>query len=137
MIRLIALFFFTQLAFANDGVVVKQVDEGHKLTFKGKEYDLVISGGTPSFKKIVEKPESGVDLIIYFSGTAGTFRPVDIERAIVIDRKSGINHGDYPYSYRPVDGTKYEQPKWEFKKGLIKITDESFEVNKTIKTSAD
>ncbi|GAB4011815.1 MAG: hypothetical protein Fur0010_06820 [Bdellovibrio sp.] len=130
---LVILFSTFSLAlFAQETAQIVSFGEGFKLKYQDKEYDVVISGGTPSFKKVLDYPGPGVKLLVYFSGTAGTFRPIDIERAIVLDRKTGVNYGDYPYSYRPIDGTTYPQPKWEFKKKSVTIVDETFEINKVI-----
>ena len=96
---------------------------------------LQLSGGTPRFIKVIKKSPQ-LELLIYFSGEAGTSYTVQIFRAIIYNPETQKFHGDFPYMYK-ANQKKYQkhfpQPVWEFQeKRKIRITNESWMGAKTI-----
>jgi|GEM_PF-5158474 len=74
-----------------------------------------------------------IDVLIYFSGAAGTSVIVDIEYALLIDRESGKLIADLPWRYQDSSGEKYfTQPQWSFFSDKIEVRDEQSGLRKTI-----
>ncbi|MCO4793341.1 MAG: hypothetical protein KC493_06510 [Bacteriovoracaceae bacterium] len=86
--------------------------------------------------KIIETRALGKkhELIIYFTGMAGTFKLVDIYYAIIYDKSKKKFLGDYPWKYKGHNNSKMRlpQPKWDIKADHIIITDEQTDLKKTI-----
>jgi len=74
-----------------------------------------------------------IDVLIYFSGAAGTSVIVDIEYALLIDRESGKLIADLPWRYQDSSGEKYfTQPQWSFFSDKREVRDEQSGLHKTI-----
>lgn len=90
------------------------------------QYEVISVGGMPDFIKERKIP-GGLRLLQYSAGTAGTSTLVRIERALVIDSKSGNLIGDYPFRYTSLpnrNGThNINQPQWCFEKRHLLIVD--------------
>jgi len=118
--------------FATEKTRVENQNDVPVLIYKDKSYELQVSGGKPEFRKVIENFKKGVDLVIYYSGTAGTFQPVEVIRAIIIDRKTGESLGDFPYEYKIANGKDFPQPKWKSDDKKISIEDETFDIKKDV-----
>lgn len=118
--------------FAAEKVKIEIQNDMPVLIYKNKTHELQVSGGKPEFRKVIENFKKGVDLIIYYSGTAGTFQPVEVIRAIIIDQKTGESLGDFPYEYKIADGKSFPQPKWNADSKKISIEDETFDIKQDV-----
>ncbi|PIP95732.1 MAG: hypothetical protein COW00_00320 [Bdellovibrio sp. CG12_big_fil_rev_8_21_14_0_65_39_13] len=132
LILTVMITFASFNLFATEKVRLENQNDMPVLIYKNKTYELQVSGGKPEFRKVIENFKKGVDLIIYYSGTAGTFQPVEVVRAIIIDRKTGESLGDFPYEYKIDNGKGFPQPKWKSDDKKISIEDETFDIKKDI-----
>ncbi|AYF44982.1 hypothetical protein BALOs_1983 [Halobacteriovorax sp. BALOs_7] len=84
--------------------------------------------------KIVETKDVGknYELVIYYTGAAGTFNIVNIYYAVIFDKKTMQFIGDYPWEYKSEQGKKVASPKWEITQKKITIKDEQTALDKTI-----
>lgn len=75
------------------------------------------------------------EIIIYYSGMAGTFKLVDIYYAQMYNKKTQKFLGDYPWEYKSHDDPngKLPQPKWEIGKDSISISDEQTALRTVVK----
>lgn len=120
------LLSFSLLSFAGNWKVVEK--EGFFLLVSDKNselyYQIESNGGMPEFEE--EKQYRGnIKLLIYNSGTAGTYVPITIKRALVWDEKSGKFLADLPYKYFSTAKVKLVQPKWEIKKETLIVNDQN------------
>jgi len=103
---------------------------------KSKKFitEVISEGGKPQFLSEV-KINKRFSYIIYLAGTAGTYSPVKIKRAVIIDKKENKSLGDFPYHYEGTTKAKITQPKWNVLKNkmLIKIVDKESGTRKTIR----
>jgi len=86
---------------------------------------------------VVETKDVGPhhEIIIYYTGMAGTFKLVDIYYAQIFNKKTKKFLGDYPWEYKGHDNTPLEvpQPKWEIGKDSISISDEQTALKTVVK----
>ncbi|EPZ51386.1 hypothetical protein M902_2731 [Bacteriovorax sp. BAL6_X] len=85
--------------------------------------------------KVTETKSVGenYELIIYYSGSAGTFQLIDIYYAVIFDKKKNQFLGDYPWAYKAQEASKkVDNPKWDISEKSIKIIDQQTDLNKTI-----
>ncbi len=103
------------------------------LRHEGVTTEVYSAGGMPRFLK-EEKLTKRYSYLIYYSGTAGTYNPIKIQRAVVFDKKLKKNLGDYSYHYKSSGKHKSIPPIWKFDrdKMIIKITDKEASIEKTI-----
>lgn len=122
--------FFVNAVYANWTVV----DHGNFFSLKKTghdkhRYQIYSSSGTPRFigEKIINQY---FKLVIYDSGTAGTKTLVQINRALVFDRKKNKYLGDYVYQHK--SNKKQTQPQWIFDNNKLTITNDSENLHKVI-----
>lgn len=120
------LLSFSLTSFAMDWKVVEK--EGFFLLTSTKNsdhfYQIENSSGMPEF--VEEKSYRGnIKLLIYNSGTAGTYVPITIMRAVVWDSKGEKFLADLPYKYFSTAKVKLVQPKWEIKKETLIVNDQN------------
>lgn len=75
------------------------------------------------------------EIIIYYTGMAGTFKLVDIYYAQIFNKKTKKFLGDYPWEYKGQNNTNLNvhQPKWEIGKDSISISDEQTALKTVVK----
>lgn len=93
----------------------------------GNFYQVRSSGGVPKFLE-VKKLNKKFTIVVYYSGTAGTSTPIDIQRAVLLKNKELNYMGDFPYKYIGVK----EQPIWKVKSDQVIITDSATGLKKTV-----
>lgn len=118
------IFSFSSMA--NDWKVVER--EGFFLLVSKKNsdtfYQIESNGGVPEFEETISY-RGNIKLLVYNSGTAGTYVPITIKRAVVWDEKSDKFLGDFPYKYFTMAKVKLIQPKWEIKKETLIVSDQN------------
>jgi hypothetical protein len=86
--------------------------------------------------KVIKTKDVGKDheIIVYYTGMAGTFKLVDIYYAQIFNKKSKKFLGDYPWEYKSQNNPneKLPQPKWEIGTKSISISDEQTSIQKVI-----
>ena len=86
--------------------------------------------------KVIKTKDVGKDheIIVYYTGMAGTFKLVDIYYAQIFNKKSKKFLGDYPLEYKSQNNPneKLPQPKWEIGTKSISISDEQTSIQKVI-----
>lgn len=95
---------------------------------QGRIYSIQSDGGVPRFIK-EENYKKGLRRIIYQSGTVGTSELYRVERALVVNEKTGKVYGDFLYrsiklgsSGEELDASK---AKWSYKDGILRVQDEA------------
>ncbi len=75
------------------------------------------------------------EIIIYYTGMAGTFKLVDIYYGQIYNRKTKKFLGDYPWKYKSQNNPneKLPQPKWEIGSKSISISDEQTALKTIVK----
>lgn len=118
----ICLLFFSSSVFSFEWKVVQKKDNFLLKNNTGKHFSIESVGGVPKFIR-EKKLREDVLLIIYNSGTAGTSQPIQMQRALVFNKKKLV--ADLPYFYVPSAGTTYkpEQPKWTLIKDKLVVLD--------------
>lgn len=135
---IILLTFFIQFhafADASDWSIINEKGEFWLKKKDSKSLKAVITKRTGK-SKVVETKSVGenYELIIYYSGSAGTFQLVEVYYAVIFDKKKQQFIGDYPWKYKAQDGgKKVASPKWDISKKSITITDPQSDLKKTIK----
>jgi hypothetical protein len=126
---LIGLLFITSLT--SYGWEIVYEDDIFILKQKDIQIEVESSGGMPKFLREV-KLSSDVSYFVYYSGTAGTSKPVSIDRAVIYNLKTRKTLGDFPYRYR--SSSKLEQPKWLYNgdEKTLKVVDSESSINKLI-----
>lgn len=88
-------------------------------------------GQSPVLEKIECEKKSGLCLVVFYIGESGTSRIVKQWNAVVYNSKTGFFEGEFPYKYE--DGNHYyPQPKFQFLKNKLQISDESSGTQKEI-----
>ncbi|TNF02588.1 MAG: hypothetical protein EP326_03050 [Deltaproteobacteria bacterium] len=86
--------------------------------------------------KVISTKDVGEDheIIVYYTGMAGTFKLVDIYYAQIFNKKTKKFLGDYPWEYKSQNNPdeKLPQPKWEIGTKSISISDEQTTIQKVI-----
>ncbi len=124
-----SLFFILMITntHASKWIIKKKKDIFILENKTGNFYQVRSSGGMPKYieqKKLNKK----FTIIIYYSGTAGTTTPIEIQRAVLFKGKAMSYVGDFPYKHIGVK----EQPKWDIQKDQVTIIDNETGLNKTV-----
>lgn len=137
---LILIFILQTFTFADvsDWTIVNDKGEFWLKSKTSKSLKAVITKRTGK-SKVVETKSVGknYELIIYYSGSAGTFHMVDIFYAIIFDKKKKQFIGDFPWKYKSQQGKKVVNPEWKITEESIKIRDEQTGLDKTIKLTSN
>lgn len=130
---LFLLFFSLTSAMADvkDWSIVKEKGDFWLQYKDSKKLKALITKRTGESKVIKTVPAGkNHEVIVYYTGMAGTSKLVDIYYAIIFDKKNKKFLGDYPWKYEGHDQkAKLPQPVWVFKKEKIEIKDEQTDLD--------
>ncbi len=128
------LFFSSVFATKVSDWTIINIDGKSWLSSKSnKDLKAVITKRTGENKVTEVRPVGNdYELIIYYSGAAGTYHMIDIYYAIIFNKKNNKFIGDYPYKYRSQQGKKVTNPKWDITDKEITITDAQTDLHKVV-----
>lgn len=108
-------------------------DDIFVLKKNGIQIEVESSGGMPKYLREVKLTKQ-ISYFVYYSGTAGTSHPINIDRAVIYDFSKKKTLGDFPYRYKSSKGAKLDQPTWVYngENKTLKIVDSESSTNRLI-----
>ncbi|NVJ59346.1 MAG: hypothetical protein HWE27_03095 [Gammaproteobacteria bacterium] len=138
LLKILVLLTVTVMSFSSQGLDWIIKGEAPDLFIESKSNSKInspityTSGGIGLINSY--KVSERIELIVYFSGSAGTSYIVDIYNAVIFDHKNQEILGDFPWMYM---GNQYEpmstQPEWDISENEITIRDSQTGMDKSIK----
>lgn len=138
--RLLSLFLFfvggASLANAlslSDFKVIEEDDEFYLKsdTHKELKQELTANLEAPTLIELKPVPSAAKEfqLLIYRSGSLGTYKHYDVQWALLLNTKTWKVIGEAPWSYTPIDkkDVKLTSPKWKFLGAQVLVEDSEFD----------
>lgn len=129
------IFNFCALAGVKDWSIVENEGQ-YWLQYKDQKNLKALITKRTGESKVIKTIDVGsnYEVIVYYSGVAGTFNIVEVSYAVIFDKKARQFIGDYPWAYKSQTNAKkpMPNPKWNITEKSIIITDEQTDLNKTV-----